>query len=84
VALAGGVDNVLARVRALLDESKLQLACHLVEYAIMADPSAKVHELRREVYEERSKRESSSMARNILNHAALASAKEKRDLAGGF
>jgi alkyl sulfatase BDS1-like metallo-beta-lactamase superfamily hydrolase len=84
VALAGGVDNVLARVRKLRDDGSLQLACHLVEYAIMADPSSKVHELRREIYEARSKLESSSMARNILNHAALASAKERRDLAGDF
>jgi alkyl sulfatase BDS1-like metallo-beta-lactamase superfamily hydrolase len=84
VTLAGGADIVLARVRKLRDEGKLQLACHLVEYAVLAAPSADVHELRREIYEARSKLESSSMARNILNHAALASGKQQRDLAGGF
>ena len=84
VSLAGGVDAVLGRVRKLRDEGNLRLACHIVEYAVLADPSAAVHELRREIYEARSKLESSSMARNILNHASLASAKGQRDLAGDF
>ena len=82
VALAGGTAPVLDRVRKLRDEGKLQLACHLVEYAVIADPAPAVHELRREVYEARSKLEESSMARNILGHAARASAQGKRDLAG--
>jgi len=51
---------------------------------VLAEPSATAHDLRREIYEARSKLESSSMARNILNHASLASAKGKRDLAGDF
>ncbi|HXK33925.1 MAG TPA: alkyl sulfatase dimerization domain-containing protein [Dehalococcoidia bacterium] len=83
VALAGGVGKVLDRVRQLRDEDNLRLACHLVEYAVLAEPSnADVHALRAEVYGARSQRQSSSMARNILNHAALASAEGKRDLAG--
>ncbi len=85
VALAGGIDNVLARAGELRDEGNLRLACHLVEYAVMADPASQaVHGVRREIYEERAKLEPSSMARNILNHAALASAKGKRDLAGEY
>ncbi len=85
VELAGGVENVLKKVRALRDEGDLRLACHLVEYAALAEPaSGAVHELRTEVYRARSQQQTSSMARNILNHAALASEQGKRDLAGDW
>ncbi len=85
VALAGGLDPVLARVQALRDAGNLRLACHLVEYAVIADPASKeAHTLRQEVYAARAALETSSMARNILNHAALASAQGKRDLAGDY
>lgn len=83
VALAGGVAKVLDRVRQLRDEGNLRLACHLIEHAVLAEPAnADVHALRAEVYGARSQEQTSSMARNILNHAALASAEGKRDLAG--
>jgi alkyl sulfatase BDS1-like metallo-beta-lactamase superfamily hydrolase len=82
VDLAGGVDRVLERVRDLRASGDLALACHLVEFAVLADPgSDAVHTLRREVYAERSGAQVSSMARNILNHAALASEAGRRDLA---
>jgi alkyl sulfatase BDS1-like metallo-beta-lactamase superfamily hydrolase len=82
VALAGGLGPVLARARALADAGDLRLACHLVEFAVLAEPaSAEAHELRRSVYTARSTQQESSMARNILNHAALASEKGRRDLA---
>jgi alkyl sulfatase BDS1-like metallo-beta-lactamase superfamily hydrolase len=85
VTLAGGVGKVLERVRALRDAGNLRLACHLVEYAVLVEPeSSEVHALRAEVYGARSKGEESSMSRNILNHAALASAQGKRDLAGEY
>jgi alkyl sulfatase BDS1-like metallo-beta-lactamase superfamily hydrolase len=85
VTLAGGVDNVLARVEKLRDAGNLRLACHIVEYAVLAEPSSeRVHVLRKEIYGARAKEQSSSMARNILNHAALASERGKRDLAGNF
>jgi alkyl sulfatase BDS1-like metallo-beta-lactamase superfamily hydrolase len=83
IALAGGIDAVLRRAKELTAAGNSRLACHLVEYAVLADPaSAEVHAVRAEVYDVRSKLESSSMARNILNHASLASQKGKRDLAG--
>ncbi len=83
VKMAGGVEAVLRRATELTAAGNSRLACHLVEYAVLAAPdSAEVHAVRAEVYGVRSKLESSSMARNILNHAALASAKGKRDLAG--
>jgi len=84
VALAGGLPRVLDRAEQLRAEGNLRLACHLVEYAVIVDPSPRVHALRARVYGEWSKLQESSMARNILNHAALASAKGKRDLAGAY
>ena len=83
VGLAGGVERVLERAAALKEEGNLRLASHVIEFAYYAEPGSKaVHELRREIYEARAKLEISSMSRNILNHAALASAEGKRDLAG--
>jgi alkyl sulfatase BDS1-like metallo-beta-lactamase superfamily hydrolase len=82
VAMAGGVDSVLQRARALKDEGNTRLACHIVEYAVLAEPGSKdAHAVRSEVYAARSAEQDSSMARNILNHAALASQQGKRDLA---
>jgi alkyl sulfatase BDS1-like metallo-beta-lactamase superfamily hydrolase len=85
VALAGGLDRVLERVAELKAEGNLRLACHLVEFAVIAEPASKpAHELRRDVYSARAALEESSMSRNILNHAALASEQGKRDLAGDY
>ncbi|MCC7366443.1 MAG: MBL fold metallo-hydrolase [Dehalococcoidia bacterium] len=85
VALAGGLDAVLTRAAELQREGNLRLACHLIEYAVIAEPgSAAAHELRAEVYDARSKLQVSSMARNIMGHAALASRQGKRDLAGDY
>jgi alkyl sulfatase BDS1-like metallo-beta-lactamase superfamily hydrolase len=83
VSLAGGVDAVLARATELESSGDLRLACHLVEMAVLAEPSSDaVHALRGEIYSARSGTQVSSMARNILNHAALASEQGKRDIAG--
>ncbi len=85
VTLAGGLQPVLDRVAALMREGNPRLACHLIEFAVIAEPgSAEAHDLRREVYAIRSTGQSSTMARNILNHVALASAQGKRDLAGSY
>lgn len=85
VALAGGVGEVLDRVRQLIEVGDLRMACHLVEFAVLADPaSTEAHEMRAQVYESRSQLHESSMARNILNHAALASREGRRDLAGDY
>ena len=86
VALAGGVDRVLARTDELLaagGPDDVRLACHLIEHASLADPaSAAVHELRARVYRARAGMYESSMARNLFTHAALASDEHRRDLAG--
>jgi hypothetical protein len=58
------------------------MACHLVEFAVLYEPgSTEAHEVRAEVYGARSDVQTSSMARNILGHAAHASRRGRRDLA---
>jgi alkyl sulfatase BDS1-like metallo-beta-lactamase superfamily hydrolase len=83
VRLAGGLGPVLESAARLLADGNLRLACHLIEFAVLAEPGSRAaHDLRREIYERRARQQLSSMARNILTHAALASAQGKRDLAG--
>jgi len=73
---------VLARARELADAGNHRLACHLVEFAVLFDPASReAHEVRAEVYAARSAEQVSSMARNILGHAAHASRQQRRDLA---
>ncbi len=85
VALAGGLDAVLARAAALQATGNLRMASHLVEFGVINAPGSKeAHTLRAEIYAARSKLAVSSMERNILNHAAAASAEGKRDLAGEY
>jgi alkyl sulfatase BDS1-like metallo-beta-lactamase superfamily hydrolase len=74
-----------ARPRELADEGDLRLACHLVEHAVIAAPDATdVHETRAHIYETRAAQQESSMARNLMRHAAEASKRGKRDLAGDW
>lgn len=85
IALAGGLEPVLERASQLRDAGNLRMACHLIEYAVIAEPgSAPAHALRADIYGERAKLETSSMSQNILNHASLASREGKRDLAGDY
>jgi hypothetical protein len=61
------------------------MACHLVEFAVLHEPgSAEAHAVRAEVYAARSAEQESSMARNILGHAARASEAGRRDLAATY
>jgi alkyl sulfatase BDS1-like metallo-beta-lactamase superfamily hydrolase len=70
-ALAGGVERLLARAAALLEEGDLRLACHLVEWAAAADPeSADVHRVRAQIYEQRTAAELSTMAKGVFGAAA--------------
>jgi alkyl sulfatase BDS1-like metallo-beta-lactamase superfamily hydrolase len=82
IGLAGGVAAVLARAEALAAEGGHSLACHLVEAALRIAPDdAEVHRVRAAVYRAHAQAQSSSMGRNLLGHAALASASGRRDLA---
>lgn len=79
--LAGGLETVLARAEAELAE-RPEIASHLVESAYHAAPDdPRVHEVRARIYRARSAQQSSSMARNIFNHAAMSSDAGVRDLA---
>jgi alkyl sulfatase BDS1-like metallo-beta-lactamase superfamily hydrolase len=85
IALAGGVDAVLTRATALVEQGDPRLACHLVEYAALAAPDdPEVWTVRAAVYRAHSAQHTSSMARNILGHAAQASEQQRRDLAGDY
>ena len=80
VALAGGLDSVLARATTLLQEGNVQLACHLIEYGVLAEPASReAHDLRAEIYEARAKLQTASMARGIFSFAAASSRVGRRD-----
>jgi glyoxylase-like metal-dependent hydrolase (beta-lactamase superfamily II) len=69
-ALAGGVDAVIARGRALLDGGNSALAAHCAEWATRAAPHDRVaQELKRDVYQRRLVEESSLMAQGIYRAA---------------
>jgi alkyl sulfatase BDS1-like metallo-beta-lactamase superfamily hydrolase len=71
VALAGGIEQVLARVRALSEADDHSLACHLADYALEAEPtSSEVQRVVAHAYERRAGTESSLMAVNLYRAAA--------------
>jgi alkyl sulfatase BDS1-like metallo-beta-lactamase superfamily hydrolase len=88
VALAGGVEKVLARVHELVaaaDDESVQLACHLVENAALAEPtSTAVHEARAATYRARAKGDRTLMSRALFLHAAASSESGRRDLVGDW
>ena len=81
IELAGGMTAVIARAEAELEEQP-ELAAHLIEAAYHSAPTdARVHASRAKIYRARAEQQTSSMARNIFNHAALSSDAGVRDLA---
>ena len=82
VDLCGGTDLIIDKALENLRKKKIELAAHLIEVAYYADKqNKKLHAARKEIYSSFSKIQDSSMARNILNHAALSSNEQKRDSA---
>jgi alkyl sulfatase BDS1-like metallo-beta-lactamase superfamily hydrolase len=82
VELSGGLDNVIKKALINLESEKFSLATHLIEVAYYADKNnEEVHLAREKIYSAISQVQDSSMARNIFNHASLASSEMKRDLA---
>lgn len=80
VALAGGLERVLARVAALEADGDLRMACHLVEMACLAEPaSGAAHDVRARVYAARAAGEIATMPRGIFNHTAASSRERRRD-----
>lgn len=69
-ALAGGVGVLVARARALALQD-LPLACHLAEWAALAEPTDRAaNEAVRDLFTKRAESERSLMARNIFRAAA--------------
>ncbi len=74
-SLAGGIDTLLARARALAAEGRLELASHLVDWAAAAAPKNwAVHEVRADVYLARAQNSEALMTRGIFSEAARESA----------
>jgi alkyl sulfatase BDS1-like metallo-beta-lactamase superfamily hydrolase len=67
--LAGGADKLVDRATELADDD-LPLACHLAEWAALADPSnGRAHECVRDLFRKRAEGEISLMGRGIFMHA---------------
>tara|TARA_X000000368_G_scaffold416019_1_gene409001 strand:+ start:260 stop:1552 length:1293 start_codon:yes stop_codon:yes gene_type:complete len=82
VELSGGIDKIISKALENLNNGDLRVAAQLIETAYHADTNnKKMHAARSKIYREFSLKQSSSMGRNILNHASMASDKGKRDLA---
>lgn len=82
VALAGGVDALVARAGEVAAAGDLRLASHLVEFAVQAEPeSAAAHAVRAEVYGLRRAEESSLMSKGVFGAAARESADRATELA---
>jgi alkyl sulfatase BDS1-like metallo-beta-lactamase superfamily hydrolase len=65
--LAGGVEALLERAQALAQEGDLRLACHLVDWALAAEPeSRKAHKARAEIYERRADQSRATMTRGVF------------------
>ena len=82
IELSGGLEVIIKKALSLSDDGNDKLAAHLIETAFYSDETnQKVHEARKIIYNNFSSKQESSMARNILNHASIASGQNKRDLA---
>ncbi|MFT7686383.1 MAG: alkyl sulfatase BDS1-like metallo-beta-lactamase superfamily hydrolase [Candidatus Azotimanducaceae bacterium] len=74
--LAGGSLNLGNRAMEIADKNDYRLACHLIEYAVNADPSNKLlHSMRSKIYRSRIAEESSLMSKGIFGHASKESKK---------
>jgi alkyl sulfatase BDS1-like metallo-beta-lactamase superfamily hydrolase len=68
--LAGGALKLAERARAVAEDD-IRLACHLVEYAALAEPGNRtVHGVRAEIFQKRRDQETSLMAKGIFGYTA--------------
>jgi glyoxylase-like metal-dependent hydrolase (beta-lactamase superfamily II) len=79
--LAGGIDTLVARGRALLEEGNAQMACHVAEWATQGHPEAVgAQELKRDAYQERLATARETMTQGIyraaMNDAVIALGEE--------
>jgi alkyl sulfatase BDS1-like metallo-beta-lactamase superfamily hydrolase len=74
-ALAGSVAALVLRAQALADAGRLELASHLVDWAVAAEPEDRqAHAARAEIYAARAKAAGALMTRGIFGAAARESA----------
>ena len=86
-SLAGGAENLAKRAQELSSEGEHRLACHLADWAFMADPDNEtVKRTGKAVYEARYEVETSTMALGIFRSQALAMGKglDPESEAGGI
>lgn len=70
-ALAGGVEQLAERARAVADDGNLRLAGHLAEMAVLAAPeNVDAHKARAEVFTARVNAESALMSKGVFGQAA--------------
>lgn len=75
--LTGGAATLARRAEALAAEGRLDLACHLAEWAVQANPGDRAAQgIRSAVYRERGKAETSLMAKGVYQAAARESGDE--------
>jgi len=68
--LAGGALKLAERALAVAD-TDIRVACHLVEFAVQAEPdNQRAHALRAEIFQRRRNQETSLMAKGIFGYAA--------------
>ena len=70
-ALAGGVSKLVERAQTLANEGNFRMACHLVDWAVDAEPNnAEVRQVRSAIYAKRTDAETSTMAKGIFSAVA--------------
>jgi len=67
VSLAGGIDALVLRAKALLKGGDLRLASHLIDWAVAAEPQNIVaRDVRSEIYTERTQQSSALMSKGVF------------------
>ena len=78
-SLAGGVERLVSRARALADAGDLAMASHLIDWAVAAEPvDDAAHAARAAIYEARARQATALMTRGIFTAAARESAGRTR------
>jgi alkyl sulfatase BDS1-like metallo-beta-lactamase superfamily hydrolase len=75
--LAGGIANVIARALHKLESGDVRLACHLIDWAVAAEPENKsAHEARVRIFDRRARESDSTMSHGIFSAAVIESAQK--------
>ncbi|MEX2224217.1 MAG: alkyl sulfatase dimerization domain-containing protein [Candidatus Rokuibacteriota bacterium] len=80
IALAGGLDGVIARAQTLAAEGRLALAAHLIDWAVAAEPTHReAHAARARIYDRRAEEARALMTRGIFSATARDSTDKSRE-----